>query len=81
MGTIITIKEAAERLRVSVPLVYKLCSEGKLACIRFGTGRGTLRILEEDLAAFIEASKDNAHRLTNAAGLKHIKVRSPVGSP
>ncbi len=44
--TWLTVKEAAERLRVSPGLVYKWCEVGELAHSRFGRSgcRGTIRI-------------------------------------
>jgi excisionase family DNA binding protein len=80
MGILLTIKEAAVRLRVSVAMVYLLCSRGPLPHVRFGLGRGTIRIREEDLTAFIEGCKVEGGRPTNAAGLKHLKAPT-AGSP
>lgn len=42
----LTVKEAADRLRVSPGLVYKWCEAGELAHSRFGKAgcRGTIRI-------------------------------------
>jgi excisionase family DNA binding protein len=48
-----TVKEAAERLEVSVGTVYALVSAGKLKCHRVGLGRGTIRITEEHIAAML----------------------------
>ena len=48
-----TIKEVADILKVSPATVYQLCAQRKLAHIRVGTGRGTIRIRQEDLDAFI----------------------------
>jgi excisionase family DNA binding protein len=74
-ATFLTVKQVAEQLRLSEPMVYLLCKRGDLGHHRFGNGRGTIRITEEDLAAFVERCKAN-HPSTNAAGLKHIKDRS-----
>ena len=52
-----TVREAAERLEVSVSLTYRLIAAGKLCCTRHGLGRGAIRISEEQLAAFLEATK------------------------
>jgi excisionase family DNA binding protein len=50
-----TPAEAAERLEVKAGLVYKLCSEGRLGHTRLGFGRGTIRISEADLAAYLDS--------------------------
>ena len=58
----LTVKQVAERLQISVAMVYLLCNRGKLAYVRVGVGRGTIRIREEDLAAFVESSQVQPHR-------------------
>ena len=53
----LTVKQAADRLSVSVDAVYDLCREGRLRCFRAGEGRGTIRIRPADLHRFqIEAA-------------------------
>jgi excisionase family DNA binding protein len=47
-----TVQQAADRLEVSLGLVYKLCNDGRLGHERHGTGRGTIRITEADLAEY-----------------------------
>ena len=48
-----TVREVAERLRCSAALVYSLCEKGKLAHVRLGLRRGTIRIASADVDAFI----------------------------
>lgn len=46
----LTVKEAAQRARLSKSLVYELCRLGKLKHYRVGTrGRGKILIAAEDL--------------------------------
>jgi excisionase family DNA binding protein len=47
---LLTVKQAAERLNVSIRTVYDLCDNGRLRCQRIGVGRGTIRIRPADLA-------------------------------
>jgi excisionase family DNA binding protein len=47
-----TVAEAAEILEVSTRTVYALCRAGKIRHERPGLGRGAIRILPEDLAAY-----------------------------
>jgi excisionase family DNA binding protein len=65
MGVTLTVKEVAERLRLSVPAVYQLCAEQKLGHLRLGVRKGVIRVREEDLEAYIEActvaSQDSAN--------------------
>ena len=51
-GPLLTVAEAASRLRVSKATVYKLCEEGQLAYVRASTH--SIRISLDHLAAFIE---------------------------
>src|SRR4051812_19722986 len=48
-----TVRQVAERLRVSTATVYQLCADQKLPHFRVGAGRGTIRIREEDLEDFL----------------------------
>ncbi|MCF8012670.1 MAG: helix-turn-helix domain-containing protein [Clostridiales bacterium] len=46
-----TVKEVANRLRVSVPTVYQWVETGKLGAIKV---KGVVRITEEDVDEFIK---------------------------
>jgi len=50
-GPLLTVKEAAERLKVSAATVYGLCEAGTLAFTRVSTH--AIRIAEEDLASYM----------------------------
>jgi excisionase family DNA binding protein len=50
-GPLLTVKEAAERLKVSTATIYALCEAGRLACVRISTH--SIRIAEADLAAYL----------------------------
>jgi len=52
-----TVKQVAERLNVSTKLVYALCSAGKIGYVRYGLGRGTIRISEEAVQQYMEEAK------------------------
>jgi excisionase family DNA binding protein len=53
----LTVKFVAERLGISRAQVYALIANGKLPCHRFGNGRGAIRVSEEQLVRFLEATK------------------------
>ncbi len=53
----LTVKQVAERLRLSVSQVYALCGAGKLPHHRFGSGRGAIRVSEEQLAGYLRSSE------------------------
>jgi excisionase family DNA binding protein len=50
-----TVKEAAERLEISLSCTYNLLTSGKLRGTRHGLGRGTWRISEEQLQQYLAA--------------------------
>jgi len=54
---LLTVKQAAEKLRISPSLVYALAREGRLRHMRIGQQgkRGRLLFKEKDLDAFMEA--------------------------
>jgi excisionase family DNA binding protein len=66
------VREAAERLKCSEALVYELCAQRRLAHVRLGLGRGTIRIRPEDLDAFISGA---AVRTANPPAPKSAPVK------
>ena len=54
---LITVKRAAELLTVSPSLVYALVAAGRLPAVRMGTGRGTIRLEEDDVRRYLEATR------------------------
>jgi excisionase family DNA binding protein len=52
-----TVKEAAERLEISLGLMYSLCRAGVIRHIRVGMPgkRGSIRICEEAIAGYRQA--------------------------
>lgn len=51
---VLTVQEAADRLKVHPNTVYDMCESGRLKHSRFGTGRGTIRIAADDLAQCVK---------------------------
>lgn len=77
--TLLTVQEAAVRLKVSKSSVYALIDSGQLACHRIGMRRGTIRVSEQDLDAFLEACHVGVlEQQPSASGrklkLKHIQL-------
>ena len=73
----LTVKQAAENLGVSVALVYALCAAGKIRHERYGLGRGTIRISEEAVEEYRAASRVEKAALPGhppVGGLKHINL-------
>jgi excisionase family DNA binding protein len=57
---LLSVAEAADRLGVSPRTLYRLCAEGRLPHQHLGTGRGTIRIRPEDLAALALKAAEHA---------------------
>ncbi len=68
-----TVKEAAERLEISVSLVYGLLTAGRLRGTRHGLGRGTWRISEQQLAEYLEAAAEGVPAAPRRP-LKHLQL-------
>ena len=54
---LLTVREAADLLRLSAGAVYALCKSGALPHHRLGRGRGAIRIDRQDLLRYAEACK------------------------
>jgi excisionase family DNA binding protein len=74
----VTVREAAERLEVSVSLTYRLIAAGKLRCSRHGLGRGAIRISEAELAEYLASAEKGLQQGPEVAPrrmrLKHIRL-------
>ena len=69
---LLTVPQVAERLNISPSAVYQLIEAGKLGHHRIGIGRGTIRVSEADLGAFLCES----HRDAREAAL--VSAASPA---
>jgi excisionase family DNA binding protein len=76
--TVLTVRQAAERLQVAPTTIYSLCARKQLTHVRIGTRRGTIRIPEASLDAFMAGatirSGGPAERSPRRAKLKHLKL-------
>ena len=68
----LTVADVAKRLRCSPSLVYGLCASGKLPHHRLGLGRGTIRVTEDQLEAFLQGTVITPTPAA-AAELRHIR--------
>jgi excisionase family DNA binding protein len=71
---LLTVKEAADLLKLSAGAVYALCKSGTLPHHRLGQGRGAIRIDRQDLLAYVEACRTG----TGAAPVTRGGVPQPV---
>lgn len=73
----LTPKKLAERLSLSLSMVYRLLTSGELECHRFGAA---YRVSEEQLAEYLESTKHKtkdavkrpAHRQVRRVNLRHL---------
>jgi excisionase family DNA binding protein len=73
----VIVREVADRLEVSVSLVYRLIATGKLRCSRHGLGRGVIRVSERQLSdylASVESSGATPQGRATRVRLKHLKL-------
>ncbi len=75
---LLTVREVAQRLRVSSNCVYDLVSTGKLVCYRVGVGRGAIRVRRIDIDEYLAASRmekgKNSSPLPARPRLKHLTL-------
>lgn len=57
----LTAKQVAEKLQISLSQIYKLVSSGELQCYRIGKA---IRISEEQLAGYLSLVKKQVKKLT-----------------
>lgn len=57
---LLTIKEVAHRLKVSLSKAYALVSRGEIVCYRIGSCK---RVKESDLDEFLERNRNDFSRL------------------
>jgi excisionase family DNA binding protein len=68
---VLTVKTVAEKLACSQATVYALIASGKLRHYRIGTGRGAIRVSEEQMAEFLSGAESG----TAAAPARPVKLK------
>lgn len=77
---LLTVKDVAERLNVSVSTVYEILQSGLLPCVKVGLRGGAIRVSEDDLNAYITACRSGGHGTFTAPAtlvtekLRHLRV-------
>lgn len=57
---LLTVKETAEKLKISISMVYRLISTGSLPCFEIGSCK---RISEEDLGKYLADNRKEPDKL------------------
>lgn len=76
---LLTVREAADQLSLSIASIYEMVRAGRLPAVRVGRRGGAIRIRPEDLEDFLQASsqqtqKQSAPRVARRVKLKHIRL-------
>ena len=72
-----TVHEVAKRLRISLACAYALIESREMAHYRIGVGRGTIRVSEEQIQAFLGKNEKKRPEKVPAASpvkLKHLSL-------
>ncbi len=74
---LLTVKEVASWLRLSLAEVYRLIRSGAVSHYRVGPGKGAIRLREADVATFLEARREGPRKppepIPKPRLLKHVK--------
>ena len=76
-SSLLTAQNAANRLQVGRTTLYELLRSHKLAHHRVGTGRGSIRIRQEDLERYLDSCRVTDEERTRSAAplkLKHLRL-------
>jgi excisionase family DNA binding protein len=74
-----TVPAAAKYLEVSTTLIYDLCARGDLAHHRLGIGRGTIRVIQADLDAYMAKCRVECGSRPTPQPL--LEIRPPATAP
>lgn len=70
---LLTVRDVARALQISIASVYAIVAEGKIACHRVGTGRGSIRIEERDLEEYLCSCRSEKAEETKRSPRPHLK--------
>jgi excisionase family DNA binding protein len=59
---VLRVAEAADRLGLSPSSLYAMAAAGKIGCHRVGPSGGAIRFTEEQLAAYLAATRSSEER-------------------
>ena len=75
---LLSVKELALRLRISIATAYELVGSGAISSLRVGPRRGVIRIREEDVDTYLNGcrfSPVEKPRIAPRASLRHIRLK------
>ena len=80
-NSLLTVKEVASRLRLSLTETYKLVQSLAIAHYRVGPGKGAIRIDDKEIEAFLEnrrighEEKKTVIPVIRSKPMKHIRTK------
>lgn len=69
------VKEAAAKINASRSFVYAAINSGRLRCHRMGAGQGGIRISDEQLHAFLQATETNGESVPRKSAPRPLRLR------
>jgi excisionase family DNA binding protein len=69
------VREAAAKINASPSFIYSAISDGRLRCYRIGKGQGGIRISEEQLKAFLEATEKTGASVPPKPAARPLKLK------
>jgi excisionase family DNA binding protein len=69
-----TVKQAAQRLEISLSLCYALLASGRLKGTRHGLGRGTWRVSEEQLREYLSSVEAPVPKEEQEKSFRHVRL-------
>lgn len=76
---LLTVKEVAGLLRISLGSVYALCKAGRLPHHRLGSGSGVVRIDRADLVQYAKQCKHHGQLPKKTAFVAKVPASLPTG--
>jgi hypothetical protein len=76
-GEVLTVAEAAERLKLCEDIIYDLCNSGRLHSMKISSGVGKRPAIRIPLSSLLAFQQENAAPAGTPAGVKlrHLKIR------
>ncbi len=74
---LLSVKEFALRLRISIATAYELVGSGAISSLRVGPRKGVIRIREKDLESYLASCQYTAPEnslKSPRANLRHIRL-------
>jgi excisionase family DNA binding protein len=78
---LLTVRQVAERLSISLSATYQIIESKKLMHHRIGVGRGAIRVSEADLMAYHESCRCGPSKQelkpvkVNLGPLRHLRLK------